>query len=128
MTTLTKIEVQVGIIGTDLSFTSVDAKRTANRVTTKQEALWSSQHLGTLNIKEAGNGRTVTALVKVVLKECRRWIAANTEVLCSYTADTDRIDVRVLRVTAHARRVGNQILDVVEVCIFDEVARKRSNS
>ena len=42
VTTLTKVQIHVGIIGANLSFAGVDAKCSADRVTTEQETLWST--------------------------------------------------------------------------------------
>ena len=81
----------------------------------------SAQNLCPLNIVEAGHYRTVAAFIEVVLEEGGGRITPHAKVLGADAAHADRVNVGVLRVTADARGIGDQVFNVVEVGVGNEI-------
>ena len=124
---LTQIDVQVAITTADLGFVGVDAKGAANRVTSKQETLRASQDLCAVDVVKAGDDRAISSFIKVVFEKCRGRVATDSEILGSHAADADGIDVRILRVAAHSRCIGDQVFDVIQIGRGNKISGQRRN-
>ncbi len=74
----------------------MDTEGATDRVTPKQKALRAAQNFSAFYIVKTGNDSAVTALVQIVLKEGRRRVPANAEVLGANAAHTDRVNVGIL--------------------------------
>ena len=102
-------------------------ERATDGITPEQETLRATQYFRALEVIQARHDGAVTAFVQVVLEECGRRVAADTEVLRANTAYGNAVNERIGTVARDARRECNQVLDVIEVHVLDEIAGEGGN-
>src|SRR6056300_1397754 len=107
MSALTNIELDIPALTIGVSLGGVDTERTGDGVTAKQEALWAAKNFDPINVIETGHRAAVSAFIEVVFEEAGGGVASHAKVLVAHTTNRDGINIGVLRIATHPRRVGN---------------------
>ncbi len=105
----------------------MNVKCATNGISAKQEALWSTEDLGTFEIEHTRYDGSVTPFVQVIFEESGRWITADTVVLRTNAADADRVNKGIFTVAGNPGCKGHEVFDVVEIDVLDEVSGKSRN-